>query len=133
MTLHDYFARQGGYGVLATADRNGRCNTALYAAPHVVADGTVVFLMRERRSWINLQDNPQAAYLYQEAGGGFVGLRLQLRKLREDQEPLLVAAMTRKGLATREDQALGPKHLVYFNVEEVRPLVGEGEAGVDIE
>lgn len=132
MTLHEYFARHPGIGVFASADGNGQVNTAIYAAPHVAGDGTLVFLMRERRSWSNLQSNPHAAYLFLAGGGGYIGLRLQLTLLREDQDPLLAAAMTRSGLSAVEDQALGPKHLAYFVVDEVRPLVGDGDPGVSI-
>lgn len=132
MTLHDYFARHSGVGVFASADGDGRVNTAIYAAPHVVSDGTVVFLMREWRSWHNLRSNPRAAYLFLATGSGYSGLRLQLTLLREDQDPLLAATMTRSGLSAVEDQALGPKHLVYFAVDEVRPLVGDADPGVSI-
>lgn len=132
MTLHEYFVRHPGIGIFASADGDGRVDTAIYAAPHVSGDGTLVFLMRERRSWFNLQSNPRASYLFLAEGGGYVGLRLQLTLLREDQDPLLATAMTRPGLSADEDQALGPKHLAYFTVDEVRPLVGDGDPGVEI-
>lgn len=46
--LASYFESVRGTGVLATSDHEGRVNVAVYARPHVMADGTTAFVMHER-------------------------------------------------------------------------------------
>jgi hypothetical protein len=125
MNLNDYFKEKTGTGILSTADAEGRVDAAIYARPHVFADGSVAFLMRERLTYQNMQSNPHAAYLFIEGGGGYRGIRLFLKKLREDQNPELVGEMTRSYLSAEEDRDKGPKHVVYFSVEKTLPLIGD--------
>ena len=40
MELAEYFESAKGRGVLATADKTGRVNLAMYARPYFMADGT---------------------------------------------------------------------------------------------
>ena len=96
MTLHEYFEGTQGMGVLATADAEGRSDVALYARPHVMEDGTVAFIMADRLSHANLQSNPYAAYLFMEAGGGYRGKRLHLRKVREETDPETIRSLRRR-------------------------------------
>ena len=130
MTLGEYFGSVSGTGVLATADSAGRVDAAIYSTPRVMEDGTVAFIMRERLTHQNLQSNPWAHFLFIEAGGRTGGVRLHLKKLREDDNPDLIAQMTRRHISADEDRALGPKHLVYFSVEQVLPLIGSGTSPV---
>lgn len=130
MTLKNYFETASGTGVLATADAGGKVDAAIYSTPHVMDDGTVAFIMRERLTHENLESNPFAAYLFMEDGPGHKGLRLFLKKTREDADPELIAGMTRRHLTPELDAQKGPKHLVYFAVEKVLPLIGSGAAPV---
>ncbi|KIH76548.1 Pyridoxamine 5'-phosphate oxidase [Geoalkalibacter ferrihydriticus] len=126
MDLRNYFATSQGTGVLSTADREGRVDSAIYARPHILADGTIAMIMRERLTHHNLQQNPYAAYLFRESGPGYRGVRLFLKKLREDADPELLQEMTRRCLSPEEDQARGPKFIVYFQLEKLLPLIGDG-------
>lgn len=123
MQLKDYFAKTDGIGVLSTADGNGKVDAAIYARPHVMADGTIAFIMRDRLTHHNLQENPYAAYLFIEKGS-YQGLRLFLKKVKEDTNPELIKELTRRCLSPEEDQAKGPKFIVYFAIEEMLALVG---------
>jgi len=125
MRLKDYFEIHKGAGVLATADANGQVNAAIYARPHVAEDGRVGFIMRERRSWRNICENPNASYLFMAQGTPYSGIRLQLQMDCEEFDEKLILVMTRSWLSPDEDVALGPKHLVYFHIESVRSLVGD--------
>jgi hypothetical protein len=118
--------------VLATADSDGKVDAAIYSTPRVMEDGSVAFIMRERLTHRNLQSNPWAHFLFIELGGRTGGVRLYLKKLREDGNPALIAEMTRRHLSAEEDKALGPKYLVYFTVEKVLPLIGSGESPVTV-
>jgi hypothetical protein len=126
MTLKQYFETASGTGVLATADAKGKVDAAIYSTPHTMDDGTVAFIMRERLTHENLQSNPFATYLFLEDVPGHKGLRLYMKKTREDDNPELVARMTRRHLTPELDAQKGPKHLVYFTVEQVLPLIGSG-------
>jgi hypothetical protein len=130
MTLKDYFDQKRGVGVLATANAEGKVDTAVYSTPHVFDDGTLAFLMRERLTHLNVQSNPYVSYIFIEEGLKRKGLRLFLEKFKEDQDPNLVAAMTRKYLTPEEDREKGPKFLVYFRVEKILPLIGSGDANI---
>ena len=128
MKLKEYFETTSGTGVLATADAGGKVDAAIYSTPHMMDDGTVAFIMREHLTHENLQANPFANYLFMEDGPGHKGLRLYLKKTREDADPGLIAGMTRRHLTPELDAQKGPKHLVYFAVEKVLPLIGSGTA-----
>ena len=126
MELKKYFESRHGIGVLSTADAEGRVDAAIYSRPHVFDDGTVAFVMRERLTHRNVGENPRAAYLFIDDGARLDGIRLFLRKIREETDHPLIAAMTRRHLTAEEDRAKGPKFLVTFAVEKVLPLVGAG-------
>jgi hypothetical protein len=122
MNLANYFDKVKGTGVLGTADSEGKVDFALYARPHVIDDQTVAFIMRDRLSHANVVANPRAAYLFVEQGEGRKGLRMYLTRTAEEDDPTKVEAMRRR---TRdEDTAETKAFLVYFRVDEVRPLVG---------
>jgi hypothetical protein len=130
MKLKEYFESRHGIGVLSTADAEGKVDAAIYSRPHVFDDGSIAFVMRKRLTHHNVGQNPYAAYLFLEDGSQLGGVRLFLRKLREETDDSLIAAMTRRHLTAEEDRAKGPKYLVTFAVEKVLPLVGGGEPGV---
>lgn len=109
--------------------RRGRVDAAAYSRPHVFDVCTVAFMMRERLTHDNLGQNPHAAYLFLEEGSGLAGIRLSLRKLREQTDHDLTAAMTRRLLSAGDVSAKGQKFLVTFAVGNVLPLVGGGGGG----
>lgn len=127
MDLKQYFDDGMGFGVLSTADGDGRVNAAVYARPHCSEDGTLAFIMTERLTYRNLVSNPQAAYLFRrDASPGenpYQGVRLYLRKVGEDNDPDRIAALRRRSYG----DARNGQHLVLFSVEEILPLVGAGD------
>jgi Pyridoxamine 5'-phosphate oxidase len=130
MNLKKYFDANHGIGVLATADKDGTVDAAIYSRPHVFEDGTVAFLMRERLTYRNVQANPYATYLFVEGGTGYSGIRLYLKRIKEDNDPDLITRMTRSGLSPQEDTAKGPKHLVHFRIEKILQLIGSEQANI---
>ena len=125
MSLHDYFQNTKGVGVLATADAAGAVDVAVYARPHVLDEETVAFIMRDRLSHANVQSNPQAAYLFHEAGKGYVGKRLYLTKTGEESDPERIAAATRRTSPSGCTDDAETRFLVTFHIDRVRPLVGD--------
>lgn len=123
MDLAAYFESTKGTGVLATADSEGKVDAAIYARPHIDAEGTIAFIMRDRLTHHNLQSNPRATYLFIEDGPGYKGKRLFLIKTGEAQDPEKIAAMRRRQRITDSDEM---KFIVYFALEKELPLIGAG-------
>jgi hypothetical protein len=132
MTIEEYFSNTSGAGVLATADAEGRVDAAIYSTPHVMDDGSVAFIMRERLTHHNVMANPSATYLFLEDGLRHRCVRLFLRRLREEDDPDFIASLARLHVTPEQDRQKGPKHLVYFQVEKVLPLIGSGESPVTV-
>ena len=132
MTLKEYFAKTSGTGVLATADKEGKVDAAIYSRPHIMEDGSLAFIMRERLTHKNLQSNPHATFLFMERSSHLQGMRLFLKKTKEDNDQELIAQMTRRSLTPEKDKAAGPKYIVYFSLEKVLTLVGPSEIDIKI-
>jgi hypothetical protein len=132
MTLKEYFQHVSGKGVLATADAEGKVDAAIYSKPHFLEDGTLAFIMRDHLTHHNIGENPYATYLFIEDAPHYKGIRLFLKKVREDTDPDLIAKMTRRHLTPEQDEARGPKFLVYFGLGKMLPLIGSGETGIQL-
>ena len=125
--LNNYFENTAGHGVLATADGQGLVNQAVFARPHCMDDGTVSFIMPNRLTRKNLQENFHAAYLFMEKGPGYKGKRLYLTKLREEQDTELLYSLRRRTYPAEKEKQEGPRFLVFFRVDKVLPLLGAGQ------
>lgn len=124
MDLKEYFESNKGLGVLATADSEGKVDAAVYARPHIMEDGSLAMIMRDRLTHHNLQSNPNATFLFVENGPGYKGKRLFLRKTREEQDTELLSQLKRRQYVSDADE---PKFLVFFNITQELPLIGDGE------
>ena len=123
MSLAEYFENTKGVGVLGTADAKGKVDLALYARPHFVDETHVAFIMNERLSYENLKSNPNAAYLFMEKREGYAGKRIYLTKVKESSEKELIDSLRRSEHGGHSMES-GEKHLVYFSIDRIRPLVG---------
>ena len=124
MELKEYFENTEGRGILATADGDGKVDTAIYARPHFMDDGTIALIMRDRLSHHNLQSNSHACYMFIEKGRGYRGKRLFLSKVREEQDSELLQSLRRRQYIVEKDEA---KFLVFFKIDKELPLVGAGD------
>lgn len=123
MKLQDMFPA-GGRGVIAASDSSGNVNVAVYAKPHIIDEKTVAWGMTEGRTWTCVKENPHAAYLYMNPGPGYSGVRLKisLKELFESGDMLeTVKKHTAEIVSPAAAEAV--KHVAYFEVEEVRPLI----------
>ncbi len=123
MSLREYFENTKGFGVLATSDADGKVDAAVYARPHVMEDGVIAMIMRDRLTHHNLQSNSHAAYLFREAGNGYKGKRLFLTKLKEEQNSDLLNSLRRREYTDSKDEN---RFLVYFKIDRELPIVGDG-------
>ena len=122
--LKDYFENTRGMAVMATADKEGKVNAAIYSRPHFLEDGSIAFIMRDRLTHHNLLSNPFAAYLFREEGPGYKGKRLHLRKIREEENSELIQSLSGREY---KDEKPGARFLVAFQVDKVLPLIGAGD------
>jgi hypothetical protein len=129
MDLQKYFEKTRGMGVLSTADEAGRVNAAVYARPHILEDGSLAFIMRDRLTHHNLQSNPRAAYLFRANGGGYKGLRLHLTKTHEESGTDRVNDLCRRCKIDNNPDAV--RFLVTFKIDRELPLLGPGKDEID--
>jgi len=127
MNLGVYFEETEGFGVLATADADGRVDAAVYSRPHVIDEETVVFIMADKLTHRNLTTNPHAVFLFRESRPGYLGIRLYLTKLKEEQNSPLIKELRRKKHGM-EDESTHTRFLVYFHIDKTRPLAGSDTA-----
>ena len=125
MELSEYFKKAKGYGVIGTADAEGKIGLAIYARPHFINEKTVAFIMADRLMHKNLQSNPHASYLFVEAGGGYKGKRLYLTKVKEEANSEMIEEIRRReSCPVDEGYKKGLRYLVTFKVTKVLPLIG---------
>jgi hypothetical protein len=127
MQIAEYFEKTKGIGVLSTADSGGKVNAAIYGRPHFMDERTVAFIAADRLSHDNLQANPSAAYLFKE-DGSYEGKRLYLTKIREEKDSPLIDEIRRRKYKEVEDKIkIESKFLIYFTIDKVLPLIGDGK------
>ncbi|MEK6196420.1 MAG: pyridoxamine 5'-phosphate oxidase family protein [Deltaproteobacteria bacterium] len=124
MEIKEYFENTKGTGVMATADSDGKVDTAIYARPHFMDDGSIALIMRDRLTHHNLESNSHACYMFIEKGPGYKGKRLFLTKLREEKDSELLQSLRRRQYIDKSDES---KFLVFFKIDKELPLVGAGE------
>lgn len=125
-SLQEYFGKASGTGVLATADSAGRVDAAVYSKPYFPDEEHVAFIMAETRTYDNIEANPFAVYLFTESAEENKGRRLYLKKVKEERDSKQINEVMKKvyppGEHKYQSQA---KSLVFFKVDEVRPLLGD--------
>lgn len=126
VNLSNYFKNKKGRGILSTADADGKVDAAIFAVPHIMDMETVAFIMLDHLTHHNLQSNDHAAYLFLEDSPGYKGIRLFLKKIREEKDTELLHSIRRKTYSS-EKGAEKSRFLVFFKIEKVLPLVGSGE------
>lgn len=127
MDLKTYFDQTKGLGILSTANYDGQVDAAVYSRPHIMPDGKLAFIMRNRLTHHNLQTNPHAAYLFKEQGEGYRGKRLFLTMVGEEKESKRLYELRRRSYPADQDRRES-KYLVFFNVDKTLPLIGPGKA-----
>lgn len=122
MDLKAYFEKTEGLGVFSSSNAEGKVTAAIYARPHIMDDGTLAFIMRDRLTHHNLQSNPRAVFLFVEKGEGYKGRRLYLKKIREEQDSELLEQLRRRKTRVPEGES---RFLVFFTLEQELPLIGD--------
>jgi hypothetical protein len=127
MELEEYFEKTKGIGVLSTADECGKVNAAIYGRPHFMGQDTLAFIAADRLTHANLHANPSAVYLFKE-NGSYEGKRLYLTRTREEKDSPLIEEIRRgKHKKMEGSYKSESKFLIYFRIDKVLPLTGDGK------
>lgn len=125
MKLQEYFSGKAGVGVISTSNKKGEVNSAVYAKPHVTGKDSVAFIMRDKLTRANLQENTKANYLFIANDHGFQGVRLYLTMTGEVQDKELIGALSRRASADEDESS--DRFLVSFSVDKALALIGGDE------
>jgi len=129
--LMDYFNKQPRIGVLSTASKDGKVDSAVFGSPQMTDEKTVVVATGKNRTYANLQENPYAMFLIMEPGADIMawkGIRVYM-KLKECATSGEMLDMIRNEIAKMAGEEAGK--MIYatatFEIIELRPLVDMGQ------
>ena len=125
--LMEMFNKESRVGALATTNKNGDVNLAVFGSPRMIDEDTVIMAIGDNRSYHYLQENPRASFIVVEPGDSpatWKGARVYLE----------VDAMERYGEVLdsfRENirKMAGDKSAnaivaaIRFKITDVRPLI----------
>jgi hypothetical protein len=121
------FNKQPRVGSLATADRNGKVNAAVFGSPRMIDKDTVIMAIGDNRSYRNLQENPMATFLVVEPGTEpktWKGVRVYLEvDSIESYGELLDSLREKIRKLAGNASANAIKAAIRFKVTDVRPLI----------
>lgn len=127
----EYFNKQPRLGVISTSGKDGRVDSAVYGSPQMIDEKTVLVAFGRGRTFCNLLENPNAAYMILEPGAGILdwkGIRVYLRmKEHFDSGPKLDVYKSQMAKVVGEQAAQMIAVLATFEVTEVRPLIDFGQ------
>jgi hypothetical protein len=124
MNLKDYFENTKGIGILSTADKEGKVDSAIYGRPHIMDDGHAAFIMADKLTHKNVSENSYACYLFKQEGEGYTGKRLYLKKSSETDDKEKINSLRRSCHCLCDDKDDKKKYLVYFDILKDLPIVG---------
>ena len=114
-------------GVLATTNREGLPNVAVFGSPHMPDDLTLVMGLGDTRTAQNLLETGRAAFLSLLPGESPMqskGARVYLKvRVMEKEGPNLEAIQEKIRKAAGDRAAARIRYAVFFDIEGTRPLI----------
>ena len=123
----EMFNKTARIGALATANKNGDVNVAVFGSPRMIDDETVIMAIGDNRSYRNLQENPKASFIVVEPGDApmaWKGARLYLEVSEFERYGELLDSFReniRKMAGDKSANAIVAA--IRFKVTDVRPLI----------
>jgi predicted pyridoxine 5'-phosphate oxidase superfamily flavin-nucleotide-binding protein len=77
----EMFNKKSRIGALATSNKNGDVNAAVFGSPQMIDEDTVIMAIGNNRTYKNLQENPKASFIVIEPGdspASWRGVRLYM-------------------------------------------------------
>lgn len=125
----EMFNKKSRIGALATSNKNGDVNAAVFGSPRMIDENTVIMAIGDNRSFKYLQENPKATFIVIEPGEtppNWKGVRLYLEvaELERYGEVLdSFRANIRKVAGRKSADAITAA--IRFNIVDVRPLIAD--------
>ena len=123
----EMFNKTARIGALATANKNGDVNVAVFGSPRMIDDEMVIMAIGDNRSYRNLQENPKASFIVVEPGDApmaWKGARLYLEVSEFERYGELLDSFReniRKMAGDKSANAIVAA--IRFKVTDVRPLI----------
>lgn len=121
------FNKKTRIGALATADKDGNVNAAVFGSPRMIDEGTVIMAIGDNRSFQNLQENPKASFIVIEPGESpteWKGARLYLELDSFERYGELLDSFRKNIREVAGDRSANAiVAAVRFKITDVRPLV----------
>jgi hypothetical protein len=128
--LMELFNKYPRIGALATANKEGDVNVAVFGSPRMVDENTIVMGIGKNRSYRNLLRNPKAVFIVMEPGETVMdwkGARVYLEAVDLDEDGEFYD-QTKQNIA-KAAGVQAPSMIqaaVRFKITEVRPIVDAG-------
>lgn len=121
------FNKETRIGALATSNKNGDVNTAVFGSPRMIDENTVIMAIGENRSLQYLQENPKASFIVVEPGDGpaeWKGARIYLELESFERYGELLDSFREKIRKVAGDKSANAiVGALRFKVTDVRPLI----------
>lgn len=121
------FNKETRIGALATTNKNGDVNTAVFGSPRMIDENTVIMAIGENRSYQYLQENPKASFIVVEPGDTpteWKGARLYLELESFERYGELLDSFREKIRKVAGDKSANAiVAALRFKVTDVRPLI----------
>ena len=121
------FNKTARIGALATSNKNGDVNQAVFGSPQMIDQETVIMAIGDNRSYEYLQENPKATFIVIEPGEtsmDWKGARLYLEVDSLEAYGELLDSMREKIRKMGGDDAANAiKAAIRFKVLDVRSLI----------
>jgi hypothetical protein len=121
------FNKQTRIGALATSNKNGDVNAAVFGSPRMIDEDTVIMAIGENRSLQYLQENPKATFIVVEPGDSptdWKGARVYLELDTFERYGEILDSFREKIRKVAGDKSANAiVAAVRFRVTDVRPLI----------
>lgn len=121
------FNKKTRIGALATANKNGDVNAAVFGSPRMIDEDTVIMAIGDNRSLQYLQENPKASFIVVEPGEGpatWKGARLYLEMDSFERYGELLDSFREKIRKVAGDKSANAiVAAIRFKVTDVRALI----------
>lgn len=128
--LMEVFNKRPRIGTLSTSNGKGEVNVAVFGSPYMVDENTVVMGIGNNRSFRNLKENPNAAFIVVEPGKGLTdwkGARVYLKAVAIETSGAFFDSIVEGIRKVAGDMAARMIHAaIRFEIREVRPIVDMG-------
>jgi predicted pyridoxine 5'-phosphate oxidase superfamily flavin-nucleotide-binding protein len=123
----EMFNKRSRIGALATSNKNGDVNAAVFGSPQMIDEETIIMAIGDNRSFQYLQENPKASFIVIEPGetvSEWKGVRLYLEVAEFERYGELLDSFREKiRKVAGSTSANAIKAAIRFKVVDIRPLI----------